>query len=1799
MNKILKLFIPLLLLSGMGVQFVFGQCTVPVQPINVTVVETGAGTVQVEWDIDCAGRVPGPSSCTNADPSSIFWYVGAYSHSSPAANGLIMEYASGTFYEVGCDNTIVRDGGGTVANCFDPKGSTCRDQEVGQLFSGGGSSFATRPGTFSAEDICTADVFGVGVGRAATVISGLCEGASYDIYVWEIISDRPPNFDPGTPANGDKSSMAHHVACGLSGVIAESPASVVQTVDLTGTLGVISPPVLTVAGATTCGGDGNYSSTHQTEPDVTILPGCTTTTDVLIGASTLAADTLISGDIAGGTATLGANVVQINCRDQITLALPTPTGCKGIIAMSPPFCDPSITTTSNAAVYMYSGGSDPLADIYFANTNNTFPACYAGAPASTNSCEPDTGSDNDFPNNYTASFGNFIQGGTGCSINVSGNPFEGGLSPFELPGTYIGIPAGATDGVERFISTLCVRYEDDCNGTKSTTCVKFISDASPITLDGVVEVDESCAGAADGAIRLSGLVGGSTDPDRDGTLTGANYVFTPDPGFTQTAAGEWEATGLATGTYEITISDPNAAGCGSACDVEFTAVIRPKLPSTITGSAVVCPDQCVMVDALLTENPIVNYDITSAIDFSGGCAPGTTAPTTYPVTTFVNSTSSVAPPGGTCSTTIGTGSTDITLVDVCFEMTIADFSQVYVSLDNGADWEDLFVGTGFAGGTETGSGAVSFCASAPVGATYDGVLDGDAGGANFNGDDINNFVLFVRDLSGCENTVITSASVVVRDRCVEPQTAAICLAADDAINGGPLSWSFNSGPGPDLLDLTVDPNDESGEFCAAAATPAGDYIYDVSGFHIATGSSPTICCPASGQVTVEVLDVPPPPTIGGLVNGDEFCESDIPVDITITPPLDPTPGAVSLANTVAGDFGGSVVHAVVYEGPGAGGAAVGVLHGQDFIADPAQICAGLTAGYSGTTLSNLAPGDYTVVFANFGNDGLNDNSDYEVVDQCGNVIATAAEAITNGVLTCGTTYSVDFTIAPEQLVVSGPGVVQTSNPDGIANNGDETYHFDPGLANLAATDGSACNENLVTIEITSSCGCIVEEEIEVSVYDEPTATDPTAKTVGDCAGDLTVTYTSAEILAGVSGGTGSYLMTYVNPVTGAVVGPTPVADVTLFGNGQDVVLTITDADALYTASYTDSDAATQNCDGNGCSTTLVLTIPSCPVDCDAGTATSGTPILCIGEDVSISDMTAMFDHSLASDDPGLNQQLGYAFTAGSGSTVTNQADINAAPLVVAATPTDGAGPYTTTFVNPTGAITAPGVYSVTPFISTETITDYGPFNAPTIGPDGTALLNTNASYYFSTLPEFGCLNAGETPTSLSVTVTINNFINNSGCTSPGTFFIDAYVNGTTNAEYTGDFATGPLTIGSQLSFDITDFSGYDADQSLSVQVSPNWTSGGGAPADCNTPGALDAESDYFLDYTITVTAVYSKTFPSLAEGSCCGDIGTPTDIILLDDIVIGTVTVTEDCDAETYEVTFTPTGGAPGLNGTTGVSFTAEYGVTAVGSTSVSPAGNGDGATTGTGTGAFTLTYPIGTDYSFSVANVNASDGSALISNDATNGCPVNDSGTSPVKASTASTTSGFSLCQGETIGAGAGLLASCGVGSNATWYEDAAGTVLAGTGAIFAPSSYGGTPVENLAPGAYTFYVQCSTVSADCPSDLSPVDLTVVLAPIAEITCPAVTIGACKSGIINLAQNDGNAVSLAAGSTGVFSGTAAPYMQGDPNPGGGAFFDPSSMPVGIPLTLIYTVTSTDGCTDQVSCTFTITNDLEATSGKF
>jgi len=559
------------------------------------------------------------------------------------------------------ESLVLINGGDYNGLCLAPKGSTCISSEFSQMRPPAGGditswhTFGADPSGF----LGACDDAGGGVLPLETTLP-ICPGQCYNVVVWEFVINAPsgsgPNSDNGNGGYGTQFPFAgfdNNLACGNITLLSESPPSEVIEVCIDAADGtdnaLIDIPTLTVSNSvngdateSVCDALDNqaYTGTYQAQPedvgdatgntgdpcnasnvDANVIDALNNGSDPLLSDGTVdqttggtgnggnAGDLLVTFGGAGapsanGQLGLGAHVVEVNCREDIGIVFSTPEGCDGYTdqtVFGDPACssaDGSLLATS-AKVYIYNNGI-PLPS---AGNPDAYPTCYVGTTTGTGTCTSNNGSG--YPNNYQAQFGNF--GSTeddpndpnfegDCILNLVGNPFEGsGTNPFTLPGALSGIDFG--DGVARDVSNICVAYEDPCDGSKSMTCVKFISDAPP--LDALTaSCSETCLGDNDGKLYVYDIVGGSADPNSDALYAdgnGGGYVVEVTAGpsnvgstLVNIGGSTWELTGMTPGVYTVEIrdnlapadllnveGDEGTAMCGAACPIERIIAVLP------------------------------------------------------------------------------------------------------------------------------------------------------------------------------------------------------------------------------------------------------------------------------------------------------------------------------------------------------------------------------------------------------------------------------------------------------------------------------------------------------------------------------------------------------------------------------------------------------------------------------------------------------------------------------------------------------------------------------------------------------------------------------------------------------------------------------------------------------------------------------------------------------------------------------------------------------------------------------------------------------------------------------------------------------------------------------------------------------------------------------------------------------------------------------------------------------------------------------------------------------------------------
>ena len=675
MQHIKQLLAATLLVCLVATQAAFAQCTVALAPtINSIVATAPTGTPSlagftINLTPQCGAARATANACTNGTNGSVFYYLQVVGHGSPAPAGMSNEYGFGSNFTnaagVSCSSargSIVAGGAIDFIGCAANKTSTCYELELARKSSSTGATSAT--GTYNGSWTTTATAT-LGVCAAVPLAftastSALCAGQRYDAYVWEIIINRPAATAAGAVTTSSVSrvnnTLMNDIVCArVVNTITTAAVSEARSAKVTftvgGTTNQISDPVLTVAGIAACPtGNGAYSSTFRQQPNAASLDngaagsGCTPNTYVLNGTNSLAGasaatnDTLVSATPLVA-ASNGRNVVVVNCRDNITLGIGSPTTCKGAPSgnnFGVVDCNPAVTSypAGTTAVYFYNNGIQLTP-----NSGPTVTACAAAlAP-----CTP-TPSGNTYPNDYTGLLGAFAgttAAGAQCVTNVIGNPFgSAGVNPFTLPGTYT---RDFGDGVTRNVSTVCVRYEDACNGSKSTSCIKFISDV-PTLAATVTKLDESCPGANNACITISDLKGGFVDQNTSGATAAevGSYVISSVPALTFAPAGATlRASAVAAGSYTITIKDQTGGPCNRACDIIRTVTVNTAVADTAklaSSAASICGGATANLTATLKECPTVSNGTgtgagqTGVINGTQACSATTGQGRTYALT---------------------------------------------------------------------------------------------------------------------------------------------------------------------------------------------------------------------------------------------------------------------------------------------------------------------------------------------------------------------------------------------------------------------------------------------------------------------------------------------------------------------------------------------------------------------------------------------------------------------------------------------------------------------------------------------------------------------------------------------------------------------------------------------------------------------------------------------------------------------------------------------------------------------------------------------------------------------------------------------------------------------------------------------------------------------------------------------------------------------------------------------------------------------------------------------------------------
>lgn len=934
-------------------QVAIAQCTTPITPTNIVVTETGPGQVSLSWDLDCGTR----TECGANE--SLFWYVGFYGQNSPSQNGINGEYAVGN--AITCDvpagdvvNAPITNGGdvfgdGTV--CLDQKGSTCTSSELGQLING---PCGPTPHTWNVAGMCSAE-------GAQNFLFDLCPGQCYNVFMWELVVGVPTDYGGNTA--GMNCGIETAIACGEIPFIAESPVSDVVRICLTGTneligiptVSIVSSSVGTTGGPAICAtagqaymgeweaqpedeGDATTSCIVQDIDDETTFDAATcnitdsasgTQANNGNGGDTSVSSTPGAGNSANGDLTLGANVMEVNCRDVLEVGFSTPEGCNGVNDLNVfglPICPGYDDTYTDAIIYISNNGV-PVNP----NTSNTaYPACVAagdanaGDPGENGTIQCQNGSNTNgaaYPANYSAQFGAFLNTDDNCVFPIAGNPFEGGGSPFDFAGVTM---QDFGDGVNRLVSTICVRYEDPCDGSKSATCVKFISDAAPMEAQ-VAACAETCPGASDGKIYVYDIVGGSDDPNSDGMYTDGNmgaYVLDVVSGpatgqiFTYIGGTTWEATGLAPGVYTIDIydslasmdtfgddSDDGNAVCGATCPIQRVVEI---LPGPIISCAIenVVPGDCDNPGTATVAVDKLSIMSNGQVEFMGGAGVDGSGPV------FGEEASTTAVSGINPAPCVDQLVGPTTMVEVCFlgvttnGTSPGDASDFFV-IGPGGSVTNVGFGSALGGMTDYADGddVCFYTFAGNIGDMINGTWTVEAynlyGGADFA---FAGFTITFNDLLCVEELDITAFCATAGPD--EGDMTGAIASADQTV-----TWASDAGGGeaaaePFTYASLTGAGEEGLSFDMAAASAAlgpgvticysmdayvpGNNFSTVNDFTDLTGLATSCYVGACCQVicdpicftTIACFDCidPPPP----VLTGDEICEADAATGFTAT-----------------------------------------------------------------------------------------------------------------------------------------------------------------------------------------------------------------------------------------------------------------------------------------------------------------------------------------------------------------------------------------------------------------------------------------------------------------------------------------------------------------------------------------------------------------------------------------------------------------------------------------------------------------------------------------------------------------------------------------------------------------------------------------------------------------------------------------------------------------------------------------------------------------------------------------------------
>ncbi len=1754
-NKIKFILIAFMLFSFSN-QVLDAQCTTPVTPSNINVQDLGGGQVSLSWDLDCNTR----TECGANE--SLFWYVGFYGQNSPSQNGILGEYAVANVLT--CDapagdvvGAPITSGGDDLGvGCLDQKGSTCLSQELGQNIGGDNH-------TWNVGGMC-------GFEGAQNFVFDLCPGQCYDVYMWELVVNVPTDY--GCNTAGSNCGIELAIACGEIGLIAESPVSDVFQICLAGTQDPIDIPELTILTAELSNGSGDpaicatagdvFIGDFQLQPATAGSDAGTCSTQDTDNESVTDQDGIVNDgadgtQVAGGDGgdtditfvggggnsgnsqlQLGTNVVEINCRDVLEVGFNTPVGCDGIVDVSAPGgstvfgvppCPGVEPNYTNAIVYISNNGIpvNPNA------TNTAYPTCVVGGAGGTNTCDGNGSNTNGsaYPANWSAQFGPFLDVDNDCFFNLAGNPFAGGGNPLDFDGV---TQQDFGDGVLRDVSTICVRYEDPCDGSKSATCVKFISDSSPLSADirsCPVTCTDGTGTSNDGQIIVENVAGGSADGNQDtaddaGAATSiANYfveiVSGPSTGaLTQQANGDWVITGLAAGLYTIEVRDELATGdsfaadtddgsatCGAACPIELVVEVLGPPINTLVAAPGTLPS-CADAQEYTTDLSATQIATASngEVVFNGGPGsfPGVFAGA-YPSGGNVDPAANIAVSGlfaGCASDNMGVA----TVAEICVDniSDAIDITGVVVEVVTpSGNAVTLGSGTGFTTNDPQLTGNnVSACFTVPqtgsfVGDSANGTwsisIDDGFGGATT----IDGWSITFNDLVCTTTTGITDFAAC---------GAAMAGTAPADAPTGVLTWvpNANGTDMPAVGDLAFA---DASQTMATFTDPAQDqtantYCYTVTGF--LPGSNFTAdgldlsctnmeCCAVetevcfSTQPCFECGDVPEPKVLeywlceGASLPTDEGLKAICP-DCDPNPepfcPFDPNTMDIEICisgiHTWVSDmsfYAQSPNGVVIFLAPYANSGTAGGLGNCNLGDDFNNLC------FTNTAVGN----DFNVCALSTPLTGTFDTY-------------YGGQAINWAAFTGQNVYDGGWNIIVGDCVGGDVGALQDVVVTISDNGGGMSCLTEPACVGCDGTEELAGpnNANAVVYASGPVSFDLNDGECEIGI-DDP-AVFPFPIPPFQTPFPATVEWYDA--------------MTGGNMVgTGNTFQPTDMAagDYTYY------------AECVCDGYNTEGDCAVDEICRSPRTAVVFHIYPQ-----DAGATTADNQILCCGETVNFDNTTAIYDETLAGGTSAKHDyELGYAITAGSHTDgtaqVMSQSDLDALPaaqVFMADGPNDTStetASYTTSCTacpgGTTGTLTA-GVYAITPFTSVDELQVCNAIQNATLGADISGF-STLESYQFLIPTEGSLNNLAVNASGGTITLTVDTLYGATdidGCFTTQGFFIDLGVNGAYVATANGGapIAT-PAAFPFTITFPYTDFGTFTSNDALTVQITPQVSS----PIGVTCPSAtIISDCLFYASAYVCSELNYDPTFDDVGEGAMCAEFGEPVDFVVLDPIC---ATEVSSCNPDgTYSIDLTIEGGLAALDGDTyvdgaGATVTIDggYQVTVTGAISVNGTAGATGIVSAEALAGSEIEVIMPTSvlsYTIDIANYDENGSAVLQSAASTTGCPIQLTGSQALPD--APTTTPGEVCLEDAPGT---IMASCTTGT-VNWYqEDAAniGNPDLVTGVIGTGNSY--MPAD-AASGTYTYFATC--VDADgCESAPTPVTYLIDPCATIEITDPCICL--------------------------------------------------------------------------------------------